>query len=474
MAKHKEPVIKFGTDGWRAVIAKDFTFENVAILSQAVSDYFKKIGRGKKSKAAVIGFDTRFLSREFALEAAGVLVANNIKVIFSDRPIPTPTLSFAVKRTRSDFGIMITASHNPPEFNGYKIKDSLGAAAGSDITFSVERLLFKNKLKRIDVGGKYKTSYFKIDNLAIPYEKLLQGYLNLEKIRRCGLNVLVDIMHGSGNSFIRDCVGKAKTKIVLMRDDINPSFEGVHPEPLPQNLEKMIRRMKNEKFDIGLVLDGDADRIAALDSDGRFISPQVILCLLILHLVQDRGKTGAVVKTVVGSSMIDKICRELNLKLFETEVGFKYISALMKNQDILIGGEEAGGIGFKNYILERDGSLSGLLLLEMLSYRGCGINQLLKKLKSQFGSFYYIKDSVRFEHVRSFKLENVKIPANILGKEITEINRKDGLKFICSDASWLMLRASGTEPILRIYAEAASRVKAERLISLGKKMIKPR
>ncbi|MEW6009151.1 MAG: phosphoglucomutase/phosphomannomutase family protein [Candidatus Omnitrophota bacterium] len=465
----KNLAIKFGTDGWRAVIGREYTFGNVAILSQAVSDYFKKKKKGKLT--AVVGFDTRFLSKEFALEAASVFVANKINVIFSDMAIPTPAISFAVKYSKADFGIVITASHNPPEFNGFKIKDDSGGAADVDITSAVEKNLFKSKVKKIDLSDKKFKENFKVTNLTDCYRKFLQNYIDLNKIQNSGLKILVDVMHGSGNGFIRDCIGGGSIQIHLMREDINPVFDGARPEPLPENLSVMISRMKAEKFDLGLVLDGDADRIAAVDSNGEFISPQTILCLLILHLVQDRREKGAIVKTIVGSSLIDKICQRLKLKLYETPVGFKYISKLMKEEDILIGGEEAGGIGFKNYIPERDGSLAGLLLLEMLAFRNSNINQQLVSLEAEYGKFYYTKDSIRLEHIGDFDLEKIKLPKDILGKKVVKIDKKDGIKFICSDGSWLMLRGSGTEPIVRVYAESATKDEAGKMISFGKKMI---
>lgn len=470
MAGSDREVIKFGTDGWRAIIGRDFTFNNVAILTQAVADYFNKEFSGKKV-SAVVGFDTRFMSRDFALEAARVLAANDIKVIFSDRFLPTPAVSYAVKKKNCDFGIMITASHNPPEFNGYKIKNNSGGAADSEITDAVEKLLFKSEVKKADIELGKDSGNFEFKNLTADYKSFLSQYLDLKKIRSAKLKVLVDVMHGSGNGFIRDCVGKGKVNIELMREDVNPSFDGARPEPLPENLKLLMSRMKKEKFDLGLVLDGDADRIAAVDSNGEFISPQVILCLLVLHLVEDRKQKGAVVKTIVGSSMIDKICQHLNLELFETPVGFKYISKLMMSKNILVGGEEAGGIGFQDYIPERDGSLAGLLILEMLAYRHSGINGVLKKLKSDFGSYYYTKDSVRLENVGNFDINNVAIPTSILGKAVTRVDRKDGLKFIRKDGSWLMLRGSGTEPIVRVYSEAKNKLEAEKLIAEGRKMI---
>jgi alpha-D-glucose phosphate-specific phosphoglucomutase len=462
--------IKFGTDGWRAIIGRDFTFENVSILTQATCDYFKA-ALARPDLTCAIGYDTRFLSKDFALEVAKVCVANNIKVIFSDKFLPTPALSFAVKKLHCDFGVVITASHNPPEFNGFKIKDSSGGAADTEITSAIEKLLKTSDVKKHDLIASKSSSNFKVCDLTNDYRKFLKSYLDLKTINRAKLRVLVDVMHGSGNGFIADCVEESNVNLSLMRSDINPSFDGSRPEPLPENLAPMISRMKKEKFDLGLVLDGDADRIAAMDSNGEFISPQVILCLLILHLVQDRKMTGAVVKTIVGSSMIDKICTRLKLKLFETPVGFKYISKLMKEGDVLIGGEEAGGIGFKNYIPERDGSLAGLLLLEMLAFRRCNINNLLADLKREFGSFYYTKDSLALSSVEMFSLANIKIPEELLGKKVVKIDKKDGLKFICEDDSWLMLRGSGTEPIVRVYSEAKTKDRAEKLISLGKKMI---
>ena len=463
-------VIKFGTDGWRAIIGRDFTFNNVQVLTQAVADYFNKEFSRKKVSAAV-GFDTRFMSKDFALETAKVLAANGIKVIFSDRFLPTPALSYAVKKRDCDFGIMITASHNPPEFNGYKIKNNSGGAADTEITAAVEGLLFKSEVKKADLEFGKDAPNFEVKNLATDYKSFLSKYLDLKRIRSAKLRVLVDVMHGSGNGFIRDCVGSGKVKIELMRQDVNPSFDGLRPEPLPENLKLLMARMKKEKFDLGLVLDGDADRIAAVDSNGEFISPQVILCLLILHLVEDRKQKGAVVKTIVGSSMIDKICQRLKLELFETPVGFKYISKLMMSKNILVGGEEAGGIGFQDYIPERDGSLAGLLILEMLAYRHSGINGVLKKLKSEFGSYYYTKDSVRLEKVGNFNINNIAIPTSILGKAVMRVDRKDGLKFICKDGTWLMLRGSGTEPIVRVYSEAKTKLEAEKLIAEGRKMI---
>ena len=254
-------------------------------------------------------------------------------------------------------------------------------------------------------------------------------------------------------------------------ENINPSFDGRRPEPIECNLELLIKRMKKERFDIGLVLDGDADRIAAIAPGGEFISPQKILSLLILHLVQDRGLSGAVVKTIVGTTLIDKIVERLGLQLFETPVGFKYISKLMQEEDILIGGEEAGGIGFKDYIPERDGTLSGILILEMLGTRRQSINKMLANLNKEYGKFCYEKIEIDLAEAKFKDIKNLKIPKKLLNKKIVEVKDFDGVKLICEDASWLMFRASGTEPIIRIYSEANTRQKAKDLVLIGKKMI---
>ncbi len=468
----KRIAIKFGTDGWRGVISDDFTFENVSIVSQAINDGLHKNLRTKnKQKRLVVGFDTRFLSSDYAKAVSSVLAANGIFIVLSDRPIPTPTVSFSVERMGFDAGVMITASHNPGQFNGIKIKTSTGAAAPISVTKAVEGYLCKSKVKSLDYQQSVKTGRIKIENLTEAYVSFLKKYIDLNKIKNQKFKVLVDVMHGSGNSFIAEVLKSTSVKLTIMRSDINPSFEGKRPEPTVENLEEILHRMKKEDFDLGLVLDGDADRIAAVEPGGRFIHPQKILGLLALHLHEDRGLDGGIIKTIAGTNLIDNIAKKLRLKLYETPVGFKYISDLMVNENILVGGEEAGGMGFKNYIPERDGSLAGLLLLEMMVYRKKSMEKIVKEMEDQFGRYHYRRFDLKTQR-QNISLAKIKKIKKILGEDVVQIKDFDGTKLILNDESWLMFRASGTEPLIRAYAEAKTAKKADQLIEFGKKIIK--
>jgi len=451
--------IKFGTDGWRAVIGGNYTFENLKIVSQAVADY---LGSGK---SIAVGFDTRFMSDCFAKAVCAVFRNNGIEVILSDRAIPTPALSFTVKNRHLDLGIMITASHNPPEYNGFKIKTSSGGAAGQEVTRDVENRLGKTPVKEIGTGIAKITK----EDLATDYVKFIRNYIDLKRIKKKRFKVLVDAMHGSGNSFIASILKGTNIRLEFMRNTINPHFDGRGPEPIEQNLQGLKMRVKNEKFDLGIALDGDADRIACIAPGGVFIHPQKILGLLALHLHQDRGWRGGIVKTIAGTTMIDHIADFLKVKLYETPVGFKYISSLMETQDILVGGEEAGGIGVKEYIPERDGTMAGLLLLEMMVYRNKDILKILNETEKQFGKYYYLREDLYLDRHIEPKKEN--LPGELLGKKVTLVKDFDGIKLICQDESWLMFRASGTEPIMRIYAEAKNLTRAKRVLEYGKDLI---
>ncbi|MFH1191688.1 MAG: phosphoglucomutase/phosphomannomutase family protein [Candidatus Omnitrophota bacterium] len=450
--------IKFGTDGWRAIIADTYTLENVRILTQAVADL---LGAGKK---VGVGYDTRFMSAKFAEAAAIVLQNNGIEVVLSDRATPTPALSFVVKARKLDLGIMITASHNPAEYNGFKIKNAAGGGASQELTQTVEGLLGKTPVKDAPLAFPIKPV-----DIIKDYIKFIRGYIDLKKIKNKKFKVLVDSMYGSGDSFIAGVLKGTNIKLEFMRNTINPSFDGGRPEPVEENLAGLKARVKNEKFDLGIALDGDADRIAAVAPGGIFIHPQKILGLLALHLNQDRHWSGGLVKTICGSMMMNNIAKFLGIKLYETPVGFKYISNLMETQDIVAGGEEAGGMGVKGYIPERDGTMAGLLLIEMMVYRNKNILKILNEAEKQFGKFYYVRQDFHLNKRVEPKKEN--LPKELLGKKVVEIKDYDGIKLICADQSWLMFRGSGTEPIMRIYAEAKSLLQAKKLLALGKEII---
>ncbi|MFA6350502.1 MAG: phosphoglucomutase/phosphomannomutase family protein [Candidatus Omnitrophota bacterium] len=462
MQESKE--IKFGTDGWRGVISDNFTFKNVRKVAQAIADYYS--ARAKSPKLAV-GYDTRFLSKEYAQIVANVLSANNIEVLLADNATPTPMLSFKVKNHNQTAGVMITASHNPADYNGIKIKTDTGGAAGVEITQEVERMA--NAM--IEVKTEPKARIIKED-FAKEYVNFLRSYINIKKLKTAKFKVLVDSMHGSGDKFITQVLKGSSIKVEFTRADINPSFEGLRPEPVAENLEATMRKMKTEKFDICLVLDGDADRIACVAPGGEFISPQKILGLLALHLNQDRKMSGGLVKTIVGSNMMDNISEKLGLKLYETPVGFKYISNLMDTKDILVGGEEAGGMGFKGYIPERDGSMAGLLLLEMMAFRKKNFLRILDEAENEFGRYFYLRDDIRIPDIKVDYDALKKIKA-VCNKEVVQVKDYDGVKLILKDASWLMFRGSGTEPIMRVYAESKSLKITKELLAFGRKLILP-
>ena len=450
--------IKFGTDGWRGIIGDSYTFNNLKIVSQSVADY---LGKGKN---VVVGYDTRFMSDRFAETCARVLSGNGINVVLSDRCIPTPALSFAVKNRSLDLGIMITASHNPAEYNGFKIKVSSGGAAGPELTSDIE-----SRLGQTSVRENHDQSGVSKENLILEYVKFIRKYIDLKKIRNKKFRVLVDAMYGSGDSLIAEILKDTGVRIEFLRNTINPSFAGGRPEPLEENLQELKSRVKKSKFDLGIALDGDADRIAAVAPGGVFIHPQKILGLLALHLNQDRKWSGGIVKTICGTIMMDNIAKFLKVKLYETTVGFKYISDLMVKHDILTGGEEAGGMGVKGYIPERDGSVAGLLLIEMMAYRGKNMLKILNDMERQFGKYYYLRDDLHLKTNVVVKKEDM--PAELLGKKVIEIKDYDWIKLICQDQSWLMFRGSGTEPIMRLYAEAKTHSRAKKLIALAREMI---
>ncbi|HLF17463.1 MAG TPA: phosphoglucomutase/phosphomannomutase family protein [Candidatus Omnitrophota bacterium] len=465
--------IKFGTDGWRGVISDNFTFKNVRLVAQAISEWIKDDFKsaGAPNLRVALGYDARFLSKEYAEIVSSVLAANNIKVYLSDEMIPTPALSYGVVDIKGVCGVMITASHNPAKFNGIKIKTSQGGGAGKDITDKVEGFLGKTSVQSVDLLDAIERKMIMMHDFKKVYLKFMKSYIDLAKIKKARFKVIQDVMHGSGGRILEEVLKGSQLKVTLMRAEVNPSFGGVKPEPIAEYLPEILSRVKKEKYDLGLVLDGDADRIGAVAPGGEFISPQRILGLIILHLVRNKKRTGGIVKTTCGTTMLDHIAKKLRCKLYETPVGFKYISDLMVKEKIVAGGEEAGGIGVQDYIPERDGTLAGLLLLEMMVYQKKNIKQLLNEMEKEFGRYYYERADLDLRG-RTFDAKKIKSLPSLLGKRVVEVKDYDGIKLICEDESWLMLRPSGTEPLVRAYSEAKSLQKAKQLLKIGEDLLK--
>lgn len=460
--------IKFGTDGWRAVIAEDFTFENVKIVTQAIADY---LGAGAK---IVLGYDTRFLGDRFAKTIASVLTANGVNVILSDSPTSTPAVSLCIKQNGLDGGIVVTASHNPSHYNGIKFKGRYAGPADPDIISKIESRLGKSEIKQISIPDAVDKGLLTYKNLNLAHERFLKSYLDISLLRRARYKILVDIMYGAGDHLFQKVLKNTNCKVEIIHTDNNPGFGGTQPEPIKQNLKELIKIVKRGNYDIGLATDGDVDRIGTVDENGNFISPLKIISLLLLHLIEDKNWRGAVVKTIACSYLIDKIAQTYGLKIYETPVGFKHICKIMQSEDVLLGGEESGGIGFKNYVPERDGTLAGLLVVEMMAQRRKPLSRILKDMQAKFGNFYQERIDLKYPNEKKKKLFNHlknSPPHKLLDKKISYIQSYDGIKFIAEDKSWILFRASGTEPILRIYAEAHTKSALRKLLNFGKTLV---
>ena len=447
---NSEP-IKFGTDGWRAVIAENYNFENVRRVSLAVAQTFAN--HPKIKNGIVIGYDTRFLSKEFAHCSAEIFGSQNIKVFLVDSFVTTPTVSLLAKDKNLAFGVMITASHNPYSYNGFKLKDEYGGSMSIEEIEKVEA-----KLPGIQRVDNYKTlselvsaGIVEFFNGRDYYLKNLEEKIDIEKIKKANLSVIYDAMYGAGQKSISSMM-----KVREIHGIVNPYFDGGAPEPVQKNLKEICDIIKNGKYDIGIVNDGDADRIAIIDENGDFLDAQKTFALLLKYLHQNKKFTGKVVRGYSSSDLIKKYCDKYGLILETVMIGFKHISKLMINDDIMIGAEESGGIGIKGHLPERDGVFNGLLYLEMLAATGKSIGQLKRELENEFGVFFYNRIDVHtteekknqtLEKCRSFKIGD-----KISSKTILQTGNLDGFKFNFENG-WIIIRASGTEPLLRFYCE---------------------
>jgi alpha-D-glucose phosphate-specific phosphoglucomutase len=461
--------VKFGTDGWRAIISKDFTFDNLRTVTQATADHFKK----EKNAAMAVGYDWRFLSEKYAEMVAEILSANGIKVILSDKAVPTPLVSLMIKQKKLSGGIVITASHNPPHYNGFKIKAAYAGSADQETTKSVESNLGKNEAKVLPIEKAVKDGLVSVVDFKKDYMEFIGSYIDKSVLKGSGIKVLVDCMHGVGDGYIKEVLNGTNISVTQMRAGRDPLFGGFSPEPIPKNLGPVFDEMKKGKYDIAIVNDGDADRIGAVTPGGVFMGAGQIMALLLLHFIEDKKWTGSVVKTVTNTTLIERIAKKYKMKLHETPVGFKYICRIMLDEDVLIGGEESGGIGVKGYMPERDGILLGILLIEMMAHRKKGILEIISDVEKEYGRFRYTRIDMEYPDDKKKKLmEFLKNnpPKEVLGNPVKELKSYDGYKFIMEDGSWLVLRLSGTEPILRIYAEASSDELALGYLEFGKKI----
>lgn len=466
--------IKFGTDGWRGIIADDFNFENLRIVTQGVCQYLKDGARIQgDDPRIVIGYDTRFLSDRFAMAAAQVSAANGIDTIISDAVVPAPVVSSAVLHHKADLGIMITASHNPYYYNGFKIKGPFGGSATMDIIAKIEA-----EVKKVLKAGSFASpgsSDVQYRDLKSPYRRDIFNLIDRQAAKGSGLSLLLDPMYGAGRGMFKEIVEELEPKKVIeIHGQDNPGFGGINPEPIGDNLNDAASKVIQEALDMAICLDGDGDRIGALDKNGQYVSSHHIFAVVLLHLLEDRKLKGRVVKTVSTSSVIDRICKKHSAELKITPIGFKYIGEEILKGGVLMGGEESGGLWCHGNIPERDGMLMGLKLIEICSLHKKPIHRILDLIYGEFGYFtyqrqdYHITGSGKQLLISELK-KNIPPPLKELG--IEKVVTIDGYKYIAGDGSWIMIRPSGTEAVVRIYAESHSAKRLELMHGLGKKVI---
>ena len=462
--------IKFGTDGWRAVIAEDFTFVNVARVAQATADYWRaNPGAGTKRKV-IVGYDRRFLSDRFALIAAEVFAGNEFQVVLTPGPSPTPSISFAVKTQHAVGGVMITASHNPPVFNGFKLKSDYGGSSDSETCQAVEGFIDRKPVRSKPLADAITDGQVEVVDVRPAHYAALKKLVDFKLIAKSRLRFAHDALYGVGAGCFEQLLAGTTCKVTTLNGNHDPLFGGINPEPIEQNYARSQAFLRKNPHDICLVTDGDADRVGGMDGHGSYLTTHQIICLLLHHLVANRKGRGRVVKALTTTSMVDKMCAAFSLPLVETGVGFKYICAEMLKGGVLFGAEESGGIGFSGHIPERDGIAAGLMLLEMLATERKSVNQLLAGLEKQFGPHHYGRIDTHYpleKRAGLMKFLKDNPPDKLLRSSVKELKTFDGVKFVAADSSWLMLRGSGTEPILRIYAETRSAAGVQSLLKLG-------
>jgi phosphomannomutase len=459
--------IVFGTEGWRGQIAREFTFENIEIISYATVEYYLKhenIGNG-----FVVGYDARFLSKEFAETVSAILANRGIKVFLSDSIVSTPMLSLGIVKLKAVAGLMITASHNPYSYNGFKIKSSYGGPATREEVTGVEYYLDSVYNNYTRLKQQYLFTFESlVDKKVISYidlKKIYKEYISekfdISEINNSNLKILYDPMYGSGQGFFKGFINNFEE----IHGSYNPSFNGINPEPLLVNCKDTVEHVVSNRFDFCIVNDGDADRIAAIDDKGNFISTQLLFPIFLKYLVEEKGEQGAVVKTVSVTDYVYQICKKNNVPCLETPVGFKYITEYMVSQNILIGGEESGGIGLNMHLPERDGIFNGLLLTKIMIKKNKSLSELVNEIKLEFGDLYYDRFDYKttLENKEKILLACNNIPTFIGDYKVLNVKRIDGFKFLFNDA-WLLVRASGTEPLLRFYFESKKQGKIDKLV----------
>jgi len=440
-----------------------------------VADLLKQSGLA--NRGLIVGYDTRFASEDFASTAAEVVAGNGIKVYLCPKVTPTPVISFGVPARKAGGAIIITASHNPAMWNGFKYKTEDGSSASDEVTAEIERhlshTLTTGKINQVPLSKALDQGIIEYLDLTPIYAQQLAKLIDLNQLRQARLKVAVDPMYGAGAGYFNMLLGRGAIELVEINNERNPLFPGIQPEPIAANLAKLSATIKEQKADVGLATDGDADRIGIVDENGDFLTQLQVFALLCLYLLEVRGERGPIVKTITTTSMLYCLGEIFNVPVYETPVGFKYVAPIMLAKNAVIGGEESGGYGFRGHMPERDGILSGIYFLDLMLKTGKTPSQLIDYLYSKVGPHYYQRIDFTFpedERKAINKRISDNLPQSIDGVKVIKINTTDGFHLTLADTTWLLIRFSGTEPVLRIYAESDSLTRVERLLELGKEL----
>lgn len=480
--------IKFGTDGWRAIIAEDFTFANVRAVALSAARYLRQSGLAQRG--LLVAYDTRFASDRFAEAVAEVVTAAGVPVALADRFCPTPATSFNVLARKAGGAIMVTSSHNPAAWNGLKYKPDYAGSASPEIVAHLEAPLpeiLAAPTPRITLAEAEQQGLLQRFDPRTPYVRRLHELVDLERIRAAGLRIAVDSMYGAGQGYFTELLSGGETRVSELHNEVNPDFPGLHaPEPITRNLHALIEAMRSPfdrptsaqapatpAFDVGVAIDGDADRLGIVDEKGVFINQLQVFSLLAYYFLDVRGERGPIVRSITTSRMVDRLGELYNVPVYETPVGFKYLGPKMIRENALLGGEESGGYGFRGHVPERDGVLAGLYFLDLMARTGKRPSELLQALFAKVGEHYYDRADVAFDpgqrdailtHMREAK------PADLAGLKVLGSSTLDGHLFTLEGGAWLLIRFSGTEPLMRIYTEVPSPELVPRVLEAGKRL----
>ncbi len=473
-------MIKFGTSGWRAVIADEFTYDNIRIVTQAIANYILNDSIDyKKGSAVIIGYDTRFMSEKFAAVSAEVLAGNKIKVLLCNRNTPTPVIAYDIIKNKLAGGINFTASHNPPEYNGIKFSPSWGGPALPETTQKIEKYcaeITAKDVKFLSLDEALKSKIAEYYDPRPAYLKRIKELVNFKILKKSSVKIAVDLLHGTADGYLDTLLEGADIKLKVINKNRDVLFDGHSPEPNEENLKELKSIIKKESYKIGLATDGDADRFGIIDSDGTFITPNQVIPILLYHLNKTRGWKGVVARSVMTSHMIDKLAAKLAIEVKETPVGFKYIGEIMTERpnDFIIGGEESGGLTVRGHVPEKDGILACLLMAEAVAMHKKSLSAILKDIYKLTGNIITSRKNFRLpqETMEKFK-ETLKkeTPSKMGAMAIKKVIKLDGYKFIIDDSTWIGFRLSGTEPVVRLYVEASSNDTIKKLISAGEKFV---